>query len=265
MTKASEINFTFAGKHCLKDMGCWFVKTGRGRILTPKLQRPEYEIAGVSGTIEYDGPCIQSPYKISGALVPRSDPKTAHDARTLGRNLSDWLTSGRQDLIFDDEPDKVYRAEVKGDIRWEDRVWILGALAFDFIVQPDAWDAIPTIKTVRTTDSCDILLPLFTSMPCPVNLHITNKGSTPITHVSAVSPSGTAEFTKNLQLLPGESLRINSTAPIGAEITGKGNEKRNALPHANRFAQLTIQTGDSIQIHLNGTADVRAEARGCRR
>lgn len=63
----SSDNFTFAGKHCLNDMGCMFVMDKRMGVpaVTPSL----YDVLGCPGTLRYDQNDIRlSAQQISGKL-----------------------------------------------------------------------------------------------------------------------------------------------------------------------------------------------------
>ena len=83
--KLNESGFTFNGRHCRRDMGCWWIEKD-GHPISPEVQRNEYEIAGVSGSILMDG-ATRNGLTFSGTLVMAQEPATQTEAQEKLRAL----------------------------------------------------------------------------------------------------------------------------------------------------------------------------------
>ena len=117
-TATSEMNnFTFAGKHCLNDMGCVFVMDSMDAVPTAKVNK--YEIAGQSGTLRYDSGegILYEEKSMSGTLYfvkQSSDGLMSEEEITKKlHSVAAWLgNSGRAQLILDSDVSRYYEAEV---------------------------------------------------------------------------------------------------------------------------------------------------------
>ncbi|MGX8705376.1 MAG: hypothetical protein ACSW8J_02255, partial [bacterium] len=104
-----ETGFTFGGVHSRDDMGLIYAEKD-GHIAIPEIRRNSYQIAGMSGTLLLPGEAWQT-FTLEGTLYPAEEPRTQAEAQALLRDVSAWLTSGRERLIFDYEPSVYYLAE----------------------------------------------------------------------------------------------------------------------------------------------------------
>lgn len=135
--KLNESGFTFNGRHCRRDMGCWWIEKD-GHQISPEVQRNEYEIAGVSGSILMDG-ATRKGLTFSGTLVMAQEPETQTEAQEKLRALMAWLDCGRQRLIMDYEPGRYYLAQVDKSTTWSLKNWFGGELSVTFTAQPFAY------------------------------------------------------------------------------------------------------------------------------
>lgn len=258
----AEVNFSFNGRHCMRDFGCIFIVEA-ARTVSPATRQNEYTIAGVPGTILMGEKVMHDPYNLSGVLVPMHTLETWQDAQQLARRISAWLKSGRGVLTWDYEPMHRHTAEVLSAIEWETRTWMDGGLAITFRVQPYTYDRNATVKRIHmNAGRYTMLMPVSTVVPCPVSIELTNEGTTPINRIKVATVSGRAvELAKGMRLAAGAVLRLDMEPPIGAAIVD-GHTTSNALRYAVRFDLLTVNGPESLTIETDGSAAVTASVRG---
>ncbi|MDL2317657.1 hypothetical protein LJC74_00995 [Eubacteriales bacterium OttesenSCG-928-A19] len=233
----SEINFTFAGKHCVRDFGCLFVEQG-GHPIGPKVTRNNYTIAGMSGTIQMPG-ATYGLLKFNGSLIPDPSPTTLAGLQQLTRRLSTWLQQGRCPLFFDYEPDVYYLAEVSDETRLAYDQWIDGGLTLAFECQPFAYRRVEQRASKATgAELVYLRLTVDTRHEAPLCLDVKNTGSAAITGVSVQAGGKQAAFAKALRLTEGQTLTISMEPPAGATIDGA-----DAMPYATRFDYLAVPGG----------------------
>ncbi|MBQ8109551.1 MAG: hypothetical protein IJ124_05250 [Clostridia bacterium] len=256
----NETGFTFGGVHSRRDMGLLYVEK-EGHIAIPEIKRNSYQIAGMSGTLLLSGETWQ-PFNLEGSLYPAEEPRTQAEAQALLRDISAWLTAGRQQLIFDYEPDIFYMAELSATSKWTLRNWFGGELQIRFLVQPYAYNVEEHSATVTaTTGTTSVQLPLAvqTGLPAPLKLTIENNGSAAITGVSC------RDITlQDMRLTRGQKLEITSEPPAGATIGSSS-----ALQYATAFAPVYLDNGvNTLRVSLTSEAGgthsavITASARG---
>lgn len=254
----SETGFTFGGVHSRRDMGLLYVEK-EGHIAIPEIKRNSYQIAGMSGTVLTDGEAWQ-PFNLEGTLYPAEEPATQAEAQALLRDVTAWLTAGRQKLIFDYEPDKYYEAELSAASKWSLRNWFGGELQIRFQAQPFARNVTPSEGSATINSSGNVSISVDTGLPAPLVLIVENTGSATI---KGVTVGGKIAFA-DMQLTRGQVLTISSEAPIGAVI-GSGT---NAMPYASAFAPVYLDNGvNRVAVGLtytggSGQAKVTAQVRG---
>lgn len=187
-------NFTFAGKHCLNDMGCMFVLDKRMGVpaVTPSL----YDVLGCPGTLRYDQHDIRlSPQQISGKLyfVGRAqDGEILADEEIEERlhAVSSWLIlAGRAPLILDSDVTRQYLAEIENAADFTRTDWENGRLDLKLNVQPYSQDVQAASMTAEislsanTAQTVDLsaLFPRGVGFITPLIVEITNNGSSAIT------------------------------------------------------------------------------------
>ncbi len=235
----NEINFSFGGKHCLRDFGCFYVEKS-GHPAYPAAQPNTYAIAGRSGTVRMEGQTY-SPVTFSGSLFFVSDPPSQAAAQRRIRQISRWLLAGRQRLIFDYEPARYYLAEVAAAGRWSYADWIDGGLDVEFSAQPLAY-SIQANSVRRTTAAAEnrIELSVNTGEPAPLALTVENVGTAAITGVTAAWNGKRAALTNGLSVAAGDDVTIDMEPPIGAVYGADGGS---ALPCASRFDYIALPAG----------------------
>lgn len=260
----NETGFIFDGKHSRTHMGLIYAEKD-GHIISPKIQRNAYEIAGVSGTVLLGGEVWQT-ITFEGTLYPAQERTTQREAQTMLRDVAAWLTAGRCELIFDYEPGVYYMAELSAATKWSLKNWFGGELPIKFEAQPWAYNV--TADTATSTaagNALTVTVNAHTGESAPLRLTISNTGTAPITGV-AVRFSGDSVDSivmAGMNLVSGQALLIDMEPPIGAAIG-----EVNALPYASQFTPIALKNGaNNIYVQLtygSGTkgTTVTASARG---
>ena len=250
-----ETGFSFGGVHSRDDMGLIYAEKD-GHIMIPEIRRNAYQIAGMSGTVLMPGEAWQ-PFNLEGTLYPAEEPRTQAEAQELLRNVSEWLTVGRQRLIFDYEPGKFYDAELSAQSKWSLRNWFGGELQIRFLAQPFAWNVEEATGTrdISASGSVGVGISVETGLPTPLKITVENTGGSAI---SEVSIGGDIAF-MGLPLSPGQTLTIDTAPPAGAMIGSV-----NALPCATRFRPILLNNGmNTRSVVINrGSARVTFRTRG---
>ena len=123
--------FSFDGTHS-SDMGL-FVRSV-DRTLLPAKRVVQYVIPGKSGTYDVDNGYEKRPIVCEIGFVGVN--RNRADLRIKARQVAHWL-SGCGPLVFDDEPDKGYTAEVISAVSIEE-VAATGKASVTFSCQPFA-------------------------------------------------------------------------------------------------------------------------------
>lgn len=247
-----ETGFTFGGIHSRRDMGLLYAEKD-GHIAIPEIKRNSYKIAGMSGTVLLPGEAWQ-PFNLEGTLYPAEEPATQAAAQVLLRNVSAWLTAGRQQLIFDYEPSVYYLAELSAASKWSLRNWFGGELPIRFTAQPFAISVTETsaTKVITGGDWEFIALNLDTGRPAPLKVQVENIGRAPINYVRVYSGVDFAD----MSLTTGNTLLIDMEPPAGATIGDNS-----ALCYATSFAPLTLGPYDGgvyVAIGSEGGSSIQA-------
>lgn len=231
-----EINFSFAGKHCLRDFGCIYVESG-GHIISPKVSRNAYEIAGMSGTVLMDGE-VYEPVTFGGTLFFDVSPPSQTAAQQMLRQIVTWLRQGRDRLVFDYEPDRYYLAEVNSESNWSYQEWIDGGLSITFECQPYAYNRAESIVRKAVTGSvAELSLMADTDIAAPLCVEIQNTGAATVTGATVIAQGKSAVFS-GMRLTHGQTLRISMEPPAGANIDGA-----DAMPTCQQFDHITMKRG----------------------
>ncbi len=253
----SETGFTFGGVHSRDDMGLIYAEKD-GHIAIPEIKRNAYQIAGMSGTVLMPGEAWQT-FFLEGMLYPAEEPRTQAEAQQLLRDITAWLTAGRQQLIFDYEPSVYYLAEISTAAKWSLRNWFGGELPIRFTVQPFAYNVEEDTWTSSITGtSTTIRLSVDTGQKAPLKLQVENTGNANITRVTVGGIT-----LEGMSLPRGQTLVIDSEPPVGATI---GNQS--AMSYASAFAPVMLDNGmNNIPVTISygsGSAGVKltASARG---
>jgi predicted phage tail component-like protein len=162
--------FTFLGRHS-SDLGT--VALSVDRTVLPQKRVTEYEIPGRDGAISF------ADYTYANRAVVVTVNVVAHTLEVLrerARALAYWL-SGSGPLIFDDEPDKAYIANVRSGIPIE-QIVMTGRCDVEFVCQPfaEALDYDSVIATI-TESGQEIALNNLGTQRTPCRIVITNTGA----------------------------------------------------------------------------------------
>lgn len=192
VTATSDMsNFTFAGKHCLNDMGCVFVLDSIDALAQAKINK--YEIAGQSGTLRFDsGEGVQFSEKtLAGTLyfVKQSLDGLMSEEEISQRlhSVAAWLgNSGRARLILDNDVTRYYEAEVDGNQTLSKKDWENGSIKLKMVLQPyscsiEQFAASKTLVLSANTTAYFDFSWLSIGYTTPLLIEITNRSATAIT------------------------------------------------------------------------------------
>lgn len=272
-------NFTFAGKHCLNDMGCMFVISRRTGVPQPALYK--YEISGLPGTLRYDAPDL--PLKegqLTGTLyfVGRDEsgaPLPDGETEERLHGVAAWLiASGRAELMMDSDITRVYLAEIEDEAAFERGDWENGKLGVTLTLQPLAMDAQEsgTAKTMTLAAGVRQAVDLAGAFPrgmgytTPLVLEIANIGSAAVTDLGIVYRDALGRERTTRFFGAGFSLAAGQTLRVDAEHASSSIEGANAAqwlcsgeyPSASPGAEIIwVQTGAAAQVRVTVTARAR--------
>lgn len=168
-----ETGFTFDGYHCMNDFGMMYSE-GSGHPAIPNIRRNEYEIAGMSGTVLFNGE-VRQPLVFSGTLYPHRERKRQAENQVLLRQVQTWLTAGRKKLVFDYEPDKYYMAQLTKASQWSLKNWFGGELGISFQAEPFAYAVDETVWIREFTGTeATLTFNMQTGVPAPTVIEIRN-------------------------------------------------------------------------------------------
>lgn len=246
--KPSELWFSFGGYNSRADFGLTFVPDALS--VGEAVERNEYEIAGVSGSVLFDGE-KRSSYKLSGTLYALgADAATlASQARVcfMLEKVVDWLKGGRQALTLGWEDDYYMLAQVDGALEWSYKTFIDGGLKVTFTVQPYRYlkrldEASVTVTGGRISQA----LTLGGSQRAPLGARITNKGLNTIV-AARLNAGGKTIILSGFSLETGDSLLIQGEPPVGATLVVDG-EPEDALGYITRFDEVTLSPGENTVV-----------------
>jgi len=258
-----ECNFTFDGRHCLRDFDCFYI-FNKSRPVSPDSIFRTFEISGADGDLIYGDDRTHEVVKHKGTLYLMHTPGSDAAAMRIYRQIGAWLKAGRRRLTWDFEPDKYLLAEISAGTDYTESGWPDGGLDIEIRCQPKAYDLQEAVVSATITDAAAhaLALPLYTGEPAPVCCDITNTGTAAITEATVAVGDRQAIFNKEFMLAAGETLRINMEAPIDATIGDAS-----ALDKTTRFDYLTASGPATVTVALtfgsgSGQATAKAHARG---
>lgn len=169
------IGFTFKGVHSSEfSIGAKSVD----RTLIPELRRSDFEIPGRDGTVDYD----DNTYGTRSIEVEIGFVKNTSFAelRKSARDVAFWL-SGKGDLIFDDEPDKMYKAAIYAPAGIEQMALMPAALTnITFDCQPFAEDIVNRQVTGQVRFGEAFVVESEGTQRTPCKIYLKNNGDTPL-------------------------------------------------------------------------------------
>lgn len=237
----NEMGFTFAGRHT-SEFGLVWVEN-KAHTLAPDVSRNEYTIAGKSGTVLLDGE-TRKPLEFPGSLyLVDNEPENQREAQRKAREILAWLCQGRQRLVFDYEPERFYLAQVDSAITWNLANWFGGEISITLTAQPYAYSSQADRGTAELSktgspgrEQTEIRVNVHTMHPAPIEIQITNRGTSPINSVAVMD--GRIDI-DGLQMGQGRTLTISMEEPIDACF----EDGSSALPYAQRFDLVTLEAG----------------------
>lgn len=260
VTAASDMsNFTFAGKHCLNDMGCVFVLESVDALPQAKINK--YEIAGQSGTIRYDSGegTMFAEKTLSGTLYfvkqSRDGLMAEEEISQRLHAVASWLgNSGRARLVFDSDISRYYEAEVDGSQSLSRKDWENGSIKLKMVLQPyscsiEQFTVQQSLILSASTAGEISLAALEIGYVTPLIIEITNQSATTITDLR-IQFYDEKDVLKTMRLqsggfsLPsGQTLLIDSSS---GDITQDG-----------LTGVQWLKSGDFPVISVNGTREIK--------
>ena len=249
-----ETGFSFGGEHCYAHYGLMYAEKDAGHQTWGAVRRNEYEIAGQSGTVLFDG-AEQGVLTFSGTLYPHDEPRTQADAQRIIRRAQKWLLSGRKKLIFDYEPEYYYLAQLSKASQWSLKNWFGGELGITFEAQPYAYACHENVVSVSGSGAVSAVVQMNTLWDAPAAIRVSNAGAANVTRVSV--NDGQILF-EELAIAPQECLEIRCEAPVGAAL-----HNESALPWCEYFRPVLLKTGaNELTVEADGDVSVEIRARG---
>lgn len=259
-------NFTFEGRHILRDMGCEYYASDP-RPLSPAAKRNEYQIGGRSGTVIYPGGIYQ-PITQSGMIVSR-DGEEGEAALSRLRRVADWLRSpenGRGRLIFDSRPEVYREAQIDAAGALSYGKWPAGALNVTWTMQPIARALAESTQSAAVSGRVTALVLLHaTQLPAPLTIDVTNTGGSVMTACELAIGDARIAI-GGMALSPGERLRVSGEdGQAGVTILDTQGAVRDAACHVTAWADPLALPGTRLTITQEGAAQaaVTVTVRGC--
>lgn len=259
-------NFTFEGRHILRDMGCEYYANDP-RPLSPAARRNEYQIGGRSGTVIYPGGIYQ-PITQSGMIVSRDGEEGEAAERRLMR-VADWLRSpadGRGKLTFDSRPDVYRQAQIDAACALSYSKWPAGALNVTWTMQPIARALAESTQSAAVSGRMAALVLLHaTQLPAPLTIDVTNTGASVMTACELAIDEARIRLV-GMALASGERLRVSGEeSQAGVAIWDAQGKMRDAACHVTAWADPVSLPGERLTITQEGAeqAAVTVTVRGC--
>lgn len=259
-------NFTFEGRHILRDMGCEYYASDP-RPLSPAAKRNEYQIGGRSGTVIYPGGIYQ-PITQSGMIVSR-DGEEGEAALPRLRRVADWLRSpanGRGRLIFDSRPEVYREAQIDAASALSYGKWPGGALNVTWTMQPIARAVSESYQSMTVSARMTALVLLHaTQLPAPLTIDVTNTGGSVMTACELAIGDACIRLS-GMALCTGERLRVSGEdGQAGVTILDTQGAVRDAACHVAAWADPLALPGTRLTVTQEGAeqASIAVRARGC--
>lgn len=264
-------NFKFAGKHCLNDMGCVFVRDSVDAIPASRVNK--YKIAGRSGTLRYSKESPDYDEKtLSGVLyfvksTAANGLMTGSEIMEQMHKISSWLAGAeRAALILDGDTSRQYEAEVVSSAALTTKDWENGCIKLKFVVQPisQTIQSETLTTTLALTADTEATVDLSSIIPngigceTPLLLTIKNTGSVDITdlyigYYSNANVQQTARLNgAEFALKNGETLELNSDS---MSIV-KANENGLKWLKSGNLPVLTVGGNKSVTLKSSVAASI---------
>ncbi len=155
------------------------------RPLLPALRSRELVIPGKDGSYNFGG----SKYENRFVEVDIKFIGTSYtELRSRIRSIASWLSStgDYQELIFDDEPDKYYKAKLYSEVGLQN-FFRVGEATLLFQCEPFAYAVTASSQTVNITqDDQEFIVNNAGTAETPMIITITNTGSTTVSGFSLI-------------------------------------------------------------------------------
>jgi len=265
-TATSEMNnFTFAGRHCLNDMGCVFVLESIDAV--PGIHANKYEISGLSGTLRYEGSEIRFKEKqMSGSLyfvkpTVSDGLMTEEEITERLHSIASWFgNAGRASLILDSDISKEYEAELIDGASFSRKDWDNGYVKLKLILQPyctqvgisaASYDLSLSANTISSL-SVNAVIPNGIGATTPLIINVENNGNVTISDLSIYYYD--EKNTMKRFRLNGNSFAL--AAGENVKIDGIEFDIRKGSTSGIKW----LKSGDFPVLSVNGTKQIRIMA-----
>lgn len=142
-------SFNFLGKDSYKDFGIYVEE--RPSMPLPERNVTLTEVPGLNGSLmEDDGTYKDIVISVKCNVIDNNLPNALDNIRA-------WLSSGRGDLIFSNQPDKKYEGRVIEQIDISQETEILGSFEVNFQCKPFKYEVNPQTITLTSKESINNL------------------------------------------------------------------------------------------------------------
>lgn len=276
-------NFTFAGKHCLNDMGMVFVE--ETRHASPAVSPHLYEVSGRNGTLRYDDGSsgVLAP-KVFGGTGYLVNPLSPHEALSQSdiedriHAIAAWLVNAkRAPLILDSDITRQWYAEIIDASTFSKSNWANGCIKFKLSLQPECVSVQETSFSSNVTLSANTeltvsptgLFPNGMGYDTPLRIRIKNTGSTAITKLQLTYTDSSGSKKTCLFEGAGFSLASGSTIEVDSstyDVSIGGNSavkclKNGTLPYVPFGAEKNPRIGIISNVATSATVQILCQAR----
>jgi len=172
---SSTDGFTFGGTHS-GEFGIVFTSTDRQML--PMKRKNEIVIAGRHGAYDQGNTTYDKRQIMVDCAFAVDD---IDDIPDRSREIAAWLAK-KGELIFDDEPDKAYLAEVVSGLSLS-RAYRIGTFTLLFSCEPFAFGVDRQAEAALTETGAELTIHVDGTAETPCRIIITNTGATDITGI----------------------------------------------------------------------------------
>lgn len=251
-------DFRFRGRH-VSEFGA-VAAFGDSMRFGGKAQRGEYGLPG-GGSVLIGEDEWQSTQR-SVVLTPADGVEADGSWR---RRLCAWLQAGRGEMIVDNDPDVILIAQFDQDGTFDLRSWPAGSLALNMTLQPLAYDALSTQRTVRAEDGQEVVTSLDIDCPLDVPLCVTVKPTGGALTRVRLESGNMAVNLPHLNLRKGQVLEYDAGEYLGDPTDLRVDGVTDFSPaQGGSWARLMLDpSGGAVRVLVEGgAADVTISARG---
>lgn len=253
--------FWFRGRHS-SELGAAFLVDQWPAA--PAASINKYQIGGRHGTVRYPGAWYQE-RALSGTLY-RLEGGAMDDGAMLrwAAEVAAWLQAGeRGRLALDAAPDRFYLAEIEGELHAYTTGWGLGAMDLEWVLQPFAYAAQPSVAAVTLSANAPAAaaLRLPGTQEAPVEMEIAASGA--VTRVE-IQSGGKAMALEGFALAAGQKASVSYALETGEvmAVTINGEAGMRYLTAQSAAPLYALPGNNALTLEADGACTALLRARG---